>query len=280
MLFTCLPQGAAIPGRFPGPAHARGKWFSVDIHCHTLCEPARDKVRAANLPSPRHRHDSPATAAATAEHQERVLPQLLSLEQRLSGHGPDGDRRAGGLALARPDLLRAPGRSGDRGDPHGQRQHRRDLRQISRPFRRARHCAVPGAGARGRRAGAAQQVARPPRHRDRRLGRGRGFVGREILADLPEMRGARARPLHAPDRVYRDEPDGAVAPRQPDRQPARIDGRGASSDLWRGARRVSGPEAGDRAWRRVSAVVFGAHRPRRGGAARHPRCTSTTIQPY
>jgi aminocarboxymuconate-semialdehyde decarboxylase len=84
MLFTCRPPGEAIPGRFPGPAHARGKWFSVDIHCHTLCEPAEAMVRAANLPSPRHRHDNPATAAATAEHQSRVRPQLLSLEQRLS----------------------------------------------------------------------------------------------------------------------------------------------------------------------------------------------------
>ena len=34
MLFTCLPEGAPIPGRFPGPAHARGKWFTIDIHCH------------------------------------------------------------------------------------------------------------------------------------------------------------------------------------------------------------------------------------------------------
>ena len=34
MLFACLPEGARIPGRFPGPAHARGKWFAVDIHCH------------------------------------------------------------------------------------------------------------------------------------------------------------------------------------------------------------------------------------------------------
>ena len=36
MLFKCLPPGAAIPGRFPGPVHARGKWFTVDIHCHVL----------------------------------------------------------------------------------------------------------------------------------------------------------------------------------------------------------------------------------------------------
>jgi aminocarboxymuconate-semialdehyde decarboxylase len=34
MLFSCLPEGAPIPGRFPGLAHARGKWFTVDIHCH------------------------------------------------------------------------------------------------------------------------------------------------------------------------------------------------------------------------------------------------------
>jgi aminocarboxymuconate-semialdehyde decarboxylase len=34
MLFTCRPPGAPIPGRFPGPAHARGKWFTLDIHCH------------------------------------------------------------------------------------------------------------------------------------------------------------------------------------------------------------------------------------------------------
>jgi aminocarboxymuconate-semialdehyde decarboxylase len=34
MLFTCTPPGSRIPGRFPGPAHARGKWFTLDIHCH------------------------------------------------------------------------------------------------------------------------------------------------------------------------------------------------------------------------------------------------------
>jgi aminocarboxymuconate-semialdehyde decarboxylase len=34
MLFTCRPPGAPIPGHFPGPPHARGKWFTFDIHCH------------------------------------------------------------------------------------------------------------------------------------------------------------------------------------------------------------------------------------------------------
>ena len=43
MLFTCLPEGARIPGRFPGPAHARGKWFTLDIHCHVT------SVKAASM---------------------------------------------------------------------------------------------------------------------------------------------------------------------------------------------------------------------------------------
>jgi aminocarboxymuconate-semialdehyde decarboxylase len=83
MLFTCRPPGAAIPGRFPGPAHARGKWFSVDIHCHVLCEPAEAMVKAAGLPA-RHRFEDAQTAAVTDEHQRRVRPQLLSLERRLA----------------------------------------------------------------------------------------------------------------------------------------------------------------------------------------------------
>ena len=35
MLFKCLPPGTEpLAGRFPGPVHARGKWFTLDIHCH------------------------------------------------------------------------------------------------------------------------------------------------------------------------------------------------------------------------------------------------------
>jgi len=44
MLFTCRPPGARIPGRFPGPAHARGKWFTLDIHCHTRTSKAAEMV--------------------------------------------------------------------------------------------------------------------------------------------------------------------------------------------------------------------------------------------
>ena len=50
MLFTCRPRNstgpglAGIPGRFPGPAHARGKWFAVDIHCHVRSDKATAMV--------------------------------------------------------------------------------------------------------------------------------------------------------------------------------------------------------------------------------------------
>ena len=49
MLFTCRPPnaiktGAPIPGRFPGPAHRRGKWFTLDIHCHVRSDKAAGLV--------------------------------------------------------------------------------------------------------------------------------------------------------------------------------------------------------------------------------------------
>ena len=53
MLFKCWPPGAQIPGRFPGPVHARGKWFTVDIHCHVLTPKAAEMV-AGNADATRH----------------------------------------------------------------------------------------------------------------------------------------------------------------------------------------------------------------------------------
>ena len=44
MLFKCLPPGAEIPGRFPGPVHAHGKWFTIDIHCHVRSDKAAAMV--------------------------------------------------------------------------------------------------------------------------------------------------------------------------------------------------------------------------------------------
>ncbi|MBV9862328.1 MAG: amidohydrolase [Alphaproteobacteria bacterium] len=86
MLFTCLPPGARIPGRFPGPAHARGKWFSVDIHCHVLIPEAAEMVHAAHPSAgdPRQRFASPESRRVAQEMQQRVRPQLVSVETRLA----------------------------------------------------------------------------------------------------------------------------------------------------------------------------------------------------
>ena len=45
ILFKCLAPGTEpLAGRFPGPTHARGKWFAIDIHCHVRCEKAAAMV--------------------------------------------------------------------------------------------------------------------------------------------------------------------------------------------------------------------------------------------
>ena len=45
MLFKCLPPGTEpLAGRFPGPVHARGKWFTIDIHCHVRSDKAAAMV--------------------------------------------------------------------------------------------------------------------------------------------------------------------------------------------------------------------------------------------
>lgn len=61
MLFKCLPPGAEIPGRFPGPAHARGKWFTIDIHCHVLTPKAAEMV-AGHAAATRHPREEYANA--------------------------------------------------------------------------------------------------------------------------------------------------------------------------------------------------------------------------
>jgi aminocarboxymuconate-semialdehyde decarboxylase len=86
MLFKCLPEGAPIPGRFPGPAHARGKWFTIDIHCHVRCAAAAQLVEG---------HDevqrwfleiqaSPASRAINRANGERTAAQGSSPEQRIA----------------------------------------------------------------------------------------------------------------------------------------------------------------------------------------------------
>src|SRR5437667_6706059 len=86
MLFTCLPPGAQIPGRFPGPVHARGKWFTVDIHCHVLTPKAAEMV-AGNADATRHPREIYAnqrTREVNRQQAERNRIQFTSIENRLA----------------------------------------------------------------------------------------------------------------------------------------------------------------------------------------------------
>src|SRR5436305_6596867 len=86
MLFKCLPPGAPIPGRFPGPVHARGKWFTVDIHCHVLTPKAAEMV-AGNADATRHPREVYAnqrTREVNRQQAERNRIQFTSIENRLA----------------------------------------------------------------------------------------------------------------------------------------------------------------------------------------------------
>ena len=86
MLFTCLPEGAQIPGRFPGPMHARGKWFTIDIHCHVLTPAAEEMVKGAGLENwqPRHQFANEHTRQVNREQAERTRIQFGTVEKRLA----------------------------------------------------------------------------------------------------------------------------------------------------------------------------------------------------
>jgi aminocarboxymuconate-semialdehyde decarboxylase len=118
MLFKCLPEGAPIPGRFPGPAHARGKWFTIDIHCHVRSDRATVMVAgneavshwfletAANEQSREiNRSNGERTAAQGASAEQRIADmdhmgidiQAISPAPRQTYYGADPDL---GLATA------------------------------------------------------------------------------------------------------------------------------------------------------------------------------------
>jgi aminocarboxymuconate-semialdehyde decarboxylase len=86
MLFKCLPQGASIPGRFPGPAHARGKWFTIDIHCHVRCAKATELVEGHDEVSRwfLETQASPASRAINRANGERTNEQSISPELRIA----------------------------------------------------------------------------------------------------------------------------------------------------------------------------------------------------
>jgi len=85
MLFKCRPEGLPIPGRFPGPAHARGKWFTVDIHCHLLTPKAEEMVAGAGLTDwqPRMQFANELTREVNREQARRTRVQFTSIEKRL-----------------------------------------------------------------------------------------------------------------------------------------------------------------------------------------------------
>src|SRR5499427_8166846 len=86
MLFSCLPSGARIPGRFPGPPHPRGRHFTVDIHCHVLTEAAEVMFRAAGAVDrrPREVFANARTREVNRQQVERTRVQFTSVEKRLA----------------------------------------------------------------------------------------------------------------------------------------------------------------------------------------------------
>ena len=271
MLFKCLPPGARDPGRFPGPVHARGKWFTIDIHCHVRSDKADGDGRrqrgglATGFSKP---HANERSRTINRQNGERTRPAGLARPSSASPTwtGWGSTSRRSRPRRARPITAPTP-ISGIADRARHQRRHRRDLRPLSRPLRRPRHGAVPGP-----RAGASPSSTDCTNRS--------GFRGIEIMTHVAgaDLSAERFRQIFARCEelglVVFMHPDGfteAAAFRRPllcqcDRQPARLDGGAASPDLRRRAARLPQPQARRRAWRRLSAGLFGPHRPRRGGA--------------
>src|ERR1700733_13011594 len=86
MLFTCLPEGARIPGRFPGPVHARGKWFTIDIHCHVTSVKAATMVEGNEAVSRwfLETQANPRSQHVNRQNAVRTRVQGTSAEQRIA----------------------------------------------------------------------------------------------------------------------------------------------------------------------------------------------------
>ena len=75
-----------IPGRFPGPAHARGKWFTLDIHCHVRSAKAAEMVEGNEAVSRwfLETQASPQSQAHNRANGVRTAEQGRSPEQRIA----------------------------------------------------------------------------------------------------------------------------------------------------------------------------------------------------
>src|SRR5258708_31634510 len=100
MLFTCLPEGMPIPGRFPGPMHARGKWFTIDIHCHVTTPQAEEMVKGSGLENwqPRHHFANELTREVNRQQSARTRVQGTTVEVRLA----DMDRMGSDIQALTP----------------------------------------------------------------------------------------------------------------------------------------------------------------------------------
>ena len=83
ILFKCLPPGAEPrAGRFPGPVHARGKWFTIDIHCHVRCEKAATMVEG-------HSEVSRWFLETSASERSREINRQNGVRTRAQGASPE-----------------------------------------------------------------------------------------------------------------------------------------------------------------------------------------------
>src|ERR1700733_7228483 len=193
MLFTCRPEGQPIPGRFPGPAHARGKWFTIDIHCHLLTEKAEEMVAGAGLTmdwQPRHQFANELTRETNREQARRTRVQFTSIEKRLA----DMDLMGIDIQAITPSpaqtFYSVPADLGI----ETAKVINDNIADIcgKHPDRFVGLGTVP--------------FQAPERDRDRHQCRRRRFVGAAVPADLPTRRRAGPDAVHAPDRVPRGEP--------------------------------------------------------------------------
>jgi aminocarboxymuconate-semialdehyde decarboxylase len=86
MLFTCRPPGLPNPGHFPGPAHARGKWFTLDIHCHVRSDRAGKLVEGHEEVSRWYLETqaNPRSQKVNSDNGVRTRVQGASPEQRIA----------------------------------------------------------------------------------------------------------------------------------------------------------------------------------------------------
>ena len=86
MLYTCHPPGQPNPGHFPGPAHSRGRWFTVDIHCHVRSDKANERSPATTASVALVSRRRPRARRAGGQPLRTVCAriQAISAEQRIA----------------------------------------------------------------------------------------------------------------------------------------------------------------------------------------------------